>query len=60
MFLRGWPDGPGLLLRSCLAVATVVAGLVVWGSRREKSHARKRMSSLRKATLLDYFSLGMK
>lgn len=59
MFLRGWPDGPGLLLRSCLAVATVVAGLVVWGSRREKSHARKRMSSLRKATLLDYFSLGI-
>ncbi|BDS06958.1 hypothetical protein NT6N_19980 [Oceaniferula spumae] len=56
--LRGWPGGPGLLLRSCLAVATLVAGLAIWGTRRKGEVRRARMFSLRKATLLDYFSLG--
>ena len=59
MLLRGWSGGPGLILRACLAVATVVAGLAVWGTGGKKSNKRTRMSSLRKATLLDYFSLGI-
>lgn len=57
--LRGWPDGPGLLLRACLAVATLVAGLAYWGSRGKKSKSPARMFSLRRATLLDYLSLGV-
>lgn len=54
--LRGWAGSPDLLLRACLAVATLVAGLAFWGIRRDAS--RPRMLSLRRATLLDYLALG--
>jgi transglutaminase-like putative cysteine protease len=54
--LRGWDGSPDLLLRSCLAVATLVAGLALWGIRRDASHPR--MLSLRRATMLDYLTLG--
>jgi len=56
--LRGWPGAPGLLLRCCLAIATLVAGLAFWGTRVERSAKKPRMLSLRRATLLDYLSLG--
>ncbi len=59
LLLRGWPDGPGLLLRSCLAVAAVVGGLAVWGMGKHQSNQSTCMASLRKASLLDYFSLGL-
>ncbi|MBK1855520.1 transglutaminase domain-containing protein [Verrucomicrobiaceae bacterium 5K15] len=56
--LRGWSGGPGLLLRCCLAVAALVAGLAIWGARPERSHTRPRMKNMRRAGLLDYLSLG--
>ena len=54
--LRGWEGSPSMLLRSCLAVATLVAGLAFWGIRKDSS--QPRMFSLRSATWLDYLSLG--
>jgi len=54
--LRGWEGAPALLLRSCLAVATLVAGLAFWGIRRDAS--LPRMLSLRRTTWLDYLTLG--
>ena len=54
--LRGWSGAPTLLMRSCLAVATLVAGFVFWGVRRDDQH--HRMISLRRATWIDYLSLG--
>ena len=54
--LRGWDGGPGLLLRSCLAVATLVAGLALWSSGRY--HRLPRMFCQRRTTWLDYLSLG--
>ena len=59
LLLRGWLDGPGLLLRCCLAVAAIVAGLAIWGTRRKGTGHHARMISLRKATLLDYLSMGI-
>lgn len=56
--LRGWPGGPAPLLRSCLAVAALAAGLAFWGGRRKSSPPRPRMASLRRATPLDYLGLG--
>ncbi|NWK56402.1 transglutaminase domain-containing protein [Verrucomicrobiaceae bacterium N1E253] len=57
LLLRGWPGGPGLLMRSCLAVATLVAGLAWWGARREAKVPI--MQSLKRATWYDYLSLGV-
>lgn len=54
--LRGWSGAPSLLMRSCFAVATLVAGLVFWGIRRDARHLR--MFSLRRATWIDYLTLG--
>ncbi|MCP5537982.1 MAG: transglutaminase domain-containing protein [Akkermansiaceae bacterium] len=54
--LRGWQGCPSILMRACLAVATLVAGLAFWGIRKDAS--QPRMLSLRKATWLDYLSLG--
>ena len=56
ILLRGWEGAPGILMRSCLAVTTLVAGLAFWSVR--KSHQTSRMFCLRKATWLDYISLG--
>lgn len=54
--LRGWDGAPGMLLRSCLAVATLVTGLAFWGMG--KRDTVPRMFCLRRATWLDYLSLG--
>lgn len=54
--LRGWQGSPGMLLRSCLAVATLVAGLAFWSTG--KRSALPRMFCLRRASWLDYVSLG--
>ncbi|MFK7909088.1 MAG: transglutaminase family protein [Akkermansiaceae bacterium] len=54
--LRGWQGSPGMLLRSCLAVATLVAGLAFWSMG--KKTALPRMFCLRKVTWLDYICLG--
>jgi len=59
LLMRGWPEGPGLLLRCCLAVGALVAGLAIWGYRGKKFSHHPRMASLRKATWLDYLSLGI-
>jgi len=55
--LRGWDGSPALLLRVCLALALLVAGLAIWGIRKDSNHPR--MFSLRRATWLDYLTLGM-
>lgn len=54
--LRGWQGAPGMLLRSCLAVATLVAGLAFWSTG--KRSPLPRMFCLRRVTWLDYLSLG--
>lgn len=56
LILRGWPDAPSLLLRSCMAVALLVLGLAVWGIRRDPR--RLRLVSLRRAGWSDYLALG--
>lgn len=55
--LRGWVDGPSLILRCCFAVAAVVFGLVVFGGRTDEGKAR--MTSLRGVVWLDYLTLGI-
>ena len=59
VLLHGWSSGPGLILRASLAGAVIVAGLILWGTGRKASTRCRRMASLKKATLLDYCSLGM-
>lgn len=56
LFLHGWPGAPAALMRACLAVATLVAGLVFWTV--SKSTPGSRMSCSRKANWIDYVALG--
>ncbi len=54
--LRGWQGSPGMLLRACLAVATLVAGLAYWSTG--KRNGLPRMFCLRRTSWLDYLSMG--
>jgi hypothetical protein len=54
--LKGWQGSPGILLRACLSVTTLVAGIFYW-SRGMKT-SLPRMFCLRRASWLDYLSMG--